>query len=207
MKIKLMTAGILAFLAATFIPAPAGAADIEVTPIIGYAAGGAFQDAASGAVFEIGENRNFAIALDIKQTDDSQIELYYNRQRTLLNTGGVLFVGDPLFALDVQYFHLGGTYGTGEGNIRPYAVGTFGATHMDPKGKPLSAETKISLSLGGGVKLMPTERIGARFEARWFGTLVDGAGALFCIDGSCQVAVSGDVISQVVVNAGLVLAF
>jgi opacity protein-like surface antigen len=207
MKTILLTTGIITLLAATLDPQPVRAADFELTPVIGYAAGGAFQDAASGAVFEIEESRNYGLMLDIYQTDDTRIELYYNRQRTRVQSGGRLFVGEPLFNLDVQYFHLGGTHGYGEGNVKPFVVGTFGATHMDPKGEGLAAETKLSLSLGGGVKLMPSDRIGVRLEGRWFGTFIDGAGSLFCVDGSCEVHVQGDMLSQFVVNAGLVLAF
>jgi hypothetical protein len=169
--------------------------------------GGAFQDAASGAFFEIGENRNFGFAFDIKQDDLSEVEVYYNRQRTQLRTGGGLFVGSPLFDLDIQYIHLGGTYGAGEGSVRPFAVGTFGVTRMTPKANNLVAETKASLSLGGGVKLMATDRAGVRLEGRWLGTFLDGSGSLFCANGSCALSASGNVISQYIVNAGLILAF
>jgi hypothetical protein len=198
---------VLALLMATTEPAWAGLADFELTPMIGYAVGGAFQDAASGAFFEIGENRNFGFAFDIKQDDESQIEVYYDRQRTQLRTGGGLFVGSPLFDLDIQYIHLGGTYGAGEGNVKPFMVGTFGATRMTPKAEHLVAETKPSLSLGGGVKLMATDRVGVRFEGRWFGTFLDGSGSLFCANGSCALSASGNVISQYIVNAGLILTF
>jgi opacity protein-like surface antigen len=198
---------VLALLTAINEPAWAELADFEFTPMIGYAVGGAFRDAASGAFFEIGENRNFGFAFDIKQDDLSQVEVYYNRQRTQLRTGGGLFVGSPLFDLDIQYFHLGGTYGAGEGNVKPFAVGTLGVTRMTPKAKNLVAETKPSLSLGGGVKLMATDSVGVRLEGRWFGTFLDGSGSIFCANGSCELSASGNVISQYIVNAGLIVAF
>lgn len=198
----------LALLMVTTEPAWAGLADFELTPMIGYAVGGTFRDAASGALFEIGENRNFGFAFDIKQDDESQVEVYYDRQRTQLRTGGGLFVGSPLFDLDIQYIHLGGTYGVGEGNVKPFIVGTFGVTRMTPKAEHLVAETKPSLSLGGGVKLMATDRAGVRLEGRWFGTFLDGSGSLFCANGTCELSASGgNVISQYIVNAGLIVAF
>ena len=198
---------VLALLTAIKGPAWADLADFELTPMIGYAVGGAFRDAASGALFEIGENRNFGFAFDIKQDDERQIEVYYDRQRTQLRTGGGLFVGSPLFDLEIQYIHLGGTYGVGEGNVRPFVVGTLGATRMTPKAENLVAETKPSLSLGGGVKLMATDRVGVRLEGRWFGTFLDGNGSLFCANGVCKLSASGNVISQYIVNAGLILTF
>jgi opacity protein-like surface antigen len=207
MKAVPMTIAALALLAAMAVPASVHAADLEITPFIGYTTGGEFQDAVTGASLEIDEHGSYGIALDINQTEDSQIELYYGRQQTRLQAVGGLFTSNPLFDLDIEYFHLGGTYGTDAGPVRPFVVGTIGATHMAPKGERLDSETKLSLSLGGGLKLWPTERIGLRLEARWFGTFFNGAGQVFCTDGSCLIKVEGDVISQVVVNAGLVVAF
>jgi hypothetical protein len=109
--------------------------------------------------------------------------------------------------VNVEYFHVGGTYGMSTGKVKPFVVGTLGATHMTPKGDGLHGETKFSLSFGGGVKLYLTERIGLRFDARWFGTLFNGSGAAFCSGGKCLVEVQGDVLSQFSANAGVVLAF
>jgi hypothetical protein len=78
---------------------------------------------------------------------------------------------------------------------------------MTPKAKNLVAETKPSLSLGGGVKLMATDSVGVRLEGRWFGTFLDGSGSIFCANGSCELSASGNVISQYIVNAGLIVAF
>ena len=207
MRTALYAVIVLALLTAINGPAWADLADFEFTPMIGYAVGGSFRDATSGALFKIGENRNFGFAFDIKQDEERQIEVYYNRQRTQLRTGGGLFAGSPLFDLDIQYIHLGGTYGDNEGRVRPFAVGTFGATRMTPKAENFAAETKASLSLGGGVKFMATDSVGMRLEGRWFGTFLDGSGSLFCANGSCVLSASGNVISQYFVNAGLFLAF
>jgi hypothetical protein len=46
-----------------------------------------------------------------------------------------------------------------------------------------------------------------RLEGRWFGTYLDGNGSLFCANGSCELSASGNVISQYIVNAGLILTF
>jgi opacity protein-like surface antigen len=145
--------------------------------------------------------------LDIRQPDDTQIELYYSRQATRLQTKSDIFDATPLFDLDIEYFHIGGTYGTAPGKVKPFIVGTFGVTHMTPKGEGLDTVTKFSLSLGGGVKLFVTEHIGLRLEGRWFGTFFDGNGAAFCANGKCAVQVEGDVFSQYVANAGLIMAF
>ena len=197
----------LALLALMVVPATVRGADFEITPFVGYTMGGELRDPASGAILDIDEQRDYAIALDINQTSDSQIELYYSRQQTRLKGGGGLFAGNPLFDLDIEYFHLGGTYGTGDGPVKPFVVGTIGATHFDPKEERLDSETKLSLSLGGGLKFRVTDRTGLRVEGRWFGTFFNGVREVFCADGSCRINVDGNVSSQVVVNAGLVIAF
>jgi hypothetical protein len=78
---------------------------------------------------------------------------------------------------------------------------------MVPQGPGLDALTKFSLSLGGGVKLFATDRIGLRLEGRWFGTLFNGNGSAFCSSGTCAINVQGDLFSQFIANAGLIIAF
>jgi len=185
----------------------AKAADFEITPFAGYTWGGEFNDSLTGTKLTIDENTNYGIALDFKQADDSQIELYFSQQATKLKAKSSTFVGNPLFDLDIDYIHIGGTYGDFTGKIKPFMVGTLGVTHMIPKGEGLDSLTKFSLSLGGGVKLFVTDNIGLRLEGRWFGTFFDGSGEAFCTNGACAIKVQGDVFSQFVANAGVVLAF
>ena len=52
-----------------------------------------------------------------------------------------------------------------------------------------------------------TEHVGFRLEGRWLGTLVSTFGGMFCSNGACLVTVQGDVFSQYVANAGVILAF
>jgi hypothetical protein len=57
------------------------------------------------------------------------------------------------------------------------------------------------------VKLFATDRIGLRLEGRWFGTFFNGSGSAFCSSGACAINLEGDVFSQFVANAGLIVAF
>jgi len=201
----------MALIAALF-PVTAIAAEIEVTPFAGYTMGGEFTDAVTGDSLSFDDTSSYGIMVDFKQAVDEEggepwIELYYSRQQTKLKADQGPFSGSPLFDVNIEYFHLGGTYGKATGKVKPFLVGTFGATHMTPKGEGLHSETKFSLSLGGGVKLYLTEHVGIRLDARWFGTLFNGSGSAFCSGGACLINVQGDVLSQYTANAGVVLAF
>jgi opacity protein-like surface antigen len=201
-------------LIATSFPLPAIAGDFEITPFAGYTWGGEFNDSVTGATLKVDETSNYGIMLDINLVDNnqegqSQIELYFSRQATQLRTDTGTFTGNPLFNLDIEYYHIGGTYciDSDSGKVIPFVVGTLGVTHMVPQGPGLDDLTKFSLSLGGGVKLFATDRIGLRLEGRWLGTLFNGSGSAFCTSGTCAINVQGDVFSQFVANAGLIIAF
>ncbi len=193
---------------ALFIPATVMAAGFEITPFAGYTWGGEFNDAVTNTKLEVKESNNYGLMLDINQDPQSQIELYFSNQSTQLHANQGLFTGNPLFNMDIQYYHIGGTYSPSDpGKIRGFLAGSLGATHMVPQGPNLDSVTKFSLSLGGGVKLYATDHIGFRLEGRWFGTLFDGSGAVFCANGACAVHVEGSMFSQFVANAGVIIAF
>jgi opacity protein-like surface antigen len=207
--------GVLCFamaLIAAFFPVSAIAGNFEITPFAGYTMGGEFNDAVTGKSLSFDDTSSYGIMVDFKQPADKEggeswIELYYSRQQTRLKADQGPFFGDPLFDVDIEYYHLGGTYGQATGTVKPFVVGTLGATHMTPKGDGLHSETKFSLSLGGGVKLYLTERVGLRLDGRWFGTFFNGSGSAFCSSGACAINVQGDLFSQFVANAGLIIAF
>jgi opacity protein-like surface antigen len=198
---------VAAVAAAALIPLTARAAEVEVTPFAGHTWGGSFTDAVTGDTLSVDDTTNYGLMVDIRQDERSQIELYVSRQATRLKADQGLFTGNPLFDLDIEYYHIGGTYTEAEGSTKPYVVGTIGATHMVPKGPGLEALTRFSLSLGAGVKVQATKRIGLRLEGRWFGTLFNGNGAVFCSNGACALNVQGDLFSQFVVNAGVSFVF
>ena len=193
---------------AAFSPIKAMAAGFELTPFAGYTWGGQFTDSVTNATLEVKETNNYGVMVDINQDPQSQIELYFSNQSSQLKANTSQFTGNQLFDLDIQYYHVGGTYSPSEsGKVRGFVVGTLGATHMVPQGAGYDSLTKFSLSLGGGVKFYATEHIGLRLEGRWFGTFFDGSGSAFCTNGACAINVQGDLFSQFVANAGLIIAF
>ncbi len=186
---------------------PADAAQFEITPFAGFTWGGTFTDSVTGTTLRADDTKSYGLMLDFQIDERTQYELYVSRQATRLRTDKGPFTGNPLFDLDIEYYHIGGTYTEAEGKVKPYVVGGLGATHMVPQGPGLNAETKFSFDLGGGVKLQATEHIAFRLEGRWFGTLFNGSGAVFCSNGVCAVNVQGDLFSQFVANAGVSFGF
>jgi opacity protein-like surface antigen len=208
MRTTLVTAGALVLMAVWF-PLPAAAQNFELTPFAGYTWGGEFSDAVTGDTLKVDENNDYGLMIDFRSDDRAQYELYLCRQSTSLKSSQVL-TGSPHFDLDIVYIHIGGTYTEAEGPVMPYVAGGLGVTHMVPKGPGLSTETKFSISIGGGVKFYATDHIGLRLEGRWFGTLFNGSGSVFCASGGgavCAINVQGDLFSQFVANAGVILAF
>ena len=190
-----------------FSPFPAIAGDVEITPFAGYTWGGQFTDSVTGTTLKVDERANYGVMVDFNQKEQTQVELYFSHQATRLSTDNGPFTGNPLFDLDINYYHIGGTYCFDSEKVRPFLVGTLGVTNMVPQGPGLDDLTKFSLSVGGGVKLFATDHIGLRLEGRWFGTLFNGSGSAFCTDGTCALHVQGDLFSQFVANAGLIIAF
>jgi len=187
-----------------------GSRNFEITPFAGYTWGGQFNDAVTGADLNIRDAANYGLMLDFKQEEQNWIELYVSHQPTKLRPDRGALSGTPGFNLDIDYYHIGGTHGWEGERVMPYIAGTLGVTHMTPQGPGLDPVTKFSLSLGGGVKVYATERIGFRLEGRWFGTLFNGSGSVFCASSggaACAINVQGDLFSQFVANAGLILAF
>ncbi len=207
MKImRILNTGMIVLIALVS-PGKLCASDFEITPILGYTLSGSFEDSVTGIKLEVDDSMSYGIILDINQKSDTQIELYYSLQPTQLMKDEGTFIGYPLFDLDIHYIHLGGTVGVGNGKVKPYIVGTFGATYLNPKQEGLDSETKLSLSLGGGAKLFATDRVGFRIEGRGFGTYFGGNDSVFCSGGNCLISLNGDVFWQFTANVGLTIAF
>ena len=67
----------------------------------------------------------------------------------------------------------------------------------------IDSESKLSLSVGAGVKWLPWTRLGARLQARYTPTYLHDASSDFCDPfGFCQ-----DWLHQFELSAGLVIRF
>ncbi len=136
---------------------------------------------------------------------DRDLELFYSQQQTRLGEASSNVPNSDLFDLDIHYLHLGGTVlSQARHGWQGFLSGGLGLSHFSPALGGAAAENRVSMSLGLGARWMPTERVGLRLESRLYGTLFNSNTAIFC-SGGCQLSVSGDLLSQYAIFAGVVV--
>ena len=175
----------------------------EVTPFTGYQWGGEAEDEFTGFGLKLAEASNYGLIVDVDIEPPTQLEFFWSHQATELNVKGGGSLGD----MDVDYFHIGGTQQWPRGKVIPFVAGGLGVTYFDPSLAGAGSATRFSMGLGGGVKVMATERIGLRLEARGLATLGDSEGFLFSGNDGTVVVFTRDVFWQIMVSAGVIVRF
>lgn len=150
----------------------------ELTPTFSYNFGGTLS-AESASVFDFdlqaADSEAYGITFGIPLSPWAQIELLASRQQTQLEYDRGNFTGNLGVAdFDVTYYHVGGLFQWGNGQIHPFVVASLGIANLNPDLPGARSENKFSGSIGGGVKVFFTDNIGLRFEGRGFWTLLDG---------------------------------
>lgn len=182
----------------------------EITPTAGFRFGGSFDDLDQGLSADLDDDASFGLILNLRESGNTQWELIYSQQNTAVDTRQLAFA-EPKLDVDFQALQVGGTY-MGEGILaRPFVAATVGGTHVSPGFDGLDSDTFWSFSIGGGLQVFPTKRVGLRLEARAWGTLISSSSDLFCASGAqggvCAIAVDGDVLWQFETMAGVVFRF
>ena len=193
---------------------PAAAQDnqfkFEITPFVAYRVGGTFEEKDGTGRVELNESNAQGLMFNIKANPNGQYEILYSRQSTDARTEGLL-VDDPTIDLDVETYHFGGTYLFDGDKTRPFLALTLGLTRFDPGITDSDAESFFSASIGGGVQLNATKRLGFRLEARAFTTFVEDDSNIFCVSsggaGGCLIQVDARTLTQWEARAGLVFRF
>jgi len=154
--------------------------DYELTPYAAYRIGGDFEDDETGEEYDLDDSEAFGIILNIYAKPQGQWEILYAKQSTELDTLGALDGIPPSIDLDVEYLQIGGTYLFDSDKVQPFIALTLGVTHFDPQFADLDSENYFSASFGGGIKLNPEGRIGARLEGRVYSTFLESSSEIFC---------------------------
>lgn len=180
-----------------------------LTLFAGQVFGGTFQTE-SGVDVRLEDDSSFGVIFDYDEGANTQWEFLYMEQRTAADTSDVS-QSEPSIGTDIQYLQGGGTYIGSGGRARPYLAGTAGITRIDPVGANRHSDMFWSLSIGGGVQIRTSERLGFRLEARVFGTFINSNSTFYCgsdlSGGQCVFELQGDVLWQSQVSAGLTFRF
>jgi len=200
-----------AVVASAFCSAPALAAEqdsynvYEITPILGHTFGGEFEDPADSSERDIDADTSWGVIFNLAADEWRHYELLFNNQSTRVE-------GVTPFDIDIQYLQIGGTVSSPDAeHVIPYFGITFGAARFSPDLNGLDDETKLAFSVAGGFKVPITERIGVRFDARAYVTLLDTDGDFFCVSsggtGTCRVRAKSDTLLQYSLALGVVVGF
>lgn len=180
----------------------------EITPFAGYHFGGKIR-VREGDI-GIKDNLGYGVMVDISLRPGTKIEILYSHQPSELrlkrySTG----IRETLFDASVDYWQIGGLQELYRyGIAQPFAVATLGLTHLNPKEVNAASELRFSFGFGGGAIVMPMEHIGFRFDGRMYLTYIAGGAGFWCgLPGGCWVTLGGEMMAQVQLNAGLVIAF
>jgi hypothetical protein len=210
---SVLGATLLSCLSIQSAAADAQDARFELTPYLGYRIGGEFEQQNGSQKYELDEGNSAGLIFNIVARDvNTQWQLLYGQQSTSLKTP-LTFDPSARLGLDVEYFQFGGTYlfdDDGD-DTRPFVALTAGVTHFGPTLAGVDSESFFSGSIGGGVQLLKTHRVGVRLEARVFATFVNTDGAIFCHSGpqagGCAITIHGTALYQFEASAGVVFRF
>ena len=207
MKRKCLLVVTLGFLA---LPATGWAQNRgDVSAIVGYQWGGSINT--REGTLKLDPDLNYGVEVDIVARPGAEVVLLYNRQDTevKLASRGVGLPDTTLFGAAVNYFQIGGMAAPyRQGAAKPFFAATFGLTWFDPKVVGVGSEWRFSGSLGGGVKVMPSRRVGLRAQLRWWFTFLSAGSDWWCgLPGGCFVSTTGTLVSQGEVSGGLVIRF
>ena len=184
--------------------------DYELTPYGAYRVGGDFDEFNGTLSIDLDDGESFGFIFNARHSPITQWEILYSRQETSADLAG-LALGAPSADLTVHYLQAGGTYLWDGGAVRPFLAATLGGTHVDVSTPGFDSDTFYSFSLGLGLQIRPTSRLGLRLEARGFGTLIDSDTDLFCMFGPtnniCAFRVNGSIMWQTEAIAGIVFRF
>ncbi|MEM1177117.1 MAG: outer membrane beta-barrel protein [Acidobacteriota bacterium] len=180
----------------------------EITPTIGYRFGGEFESDFFDffSDFELEDSSSYGVTIERAITSNLRIEFLWSHQETELieDRFFVFDSGTSLFDIDVDFYHVGLMYQWNPGKIRPFVVGSIGATRFDPIPSDLSTESRLSASVGGGAKFMLTDNFGIRAEGRLFNTFLEDDEDFYCLR-DCRS--DEDYVYQAEARLGLIFAF
>lgn len=177
----------------------------ELTPYAGYMFGGEFEDPTDESERDLEADAAFGVIFDIAADEWRHYEFLYSNQSSEVD-------GAAPFDMDVQYLQIGGIVSHPDARYAiPYFGITLGGAQFSPDAPGLDTETKLSFSVGGGMRIPITDHIGVRFDARAFITMLDtDDGEIFCVSAggaTCSIRAKSDTFMQYAASLGVTVGF
>jgi hypothetical protein len=195
---------IILFIVFNFLYSASYAQNYAFTPFIGGRTSDTLEEVASGIRIDLDETSSAGFLLSMKKKRGVDYDFLFSRQNTELRSAS--FPGSSI-KLRLDHFHLGGTTNYKVDDLHPFISGSIGATRIIPDNSNLSSETKMSLSIGGGIKIPFNQNYGLRLEIRWYGIVTDSNESVLCNDSGCVVRFNGSLFWQVEALAGFLIMF
>jgi len=157
-------------LAVIFLADPVGSfaqGKFELTPFAGYQFGGKLR--LYEGDLKISDNANYGIVGDIEIANDTKLEILWTHMQTTAEFKPFYnfeYLRVDPFDVNVGYIQIGSVRELNMDNIRPFGAFTLGTTYFMPKNTVYSDSWKFSVTLGGGVKVWLTDRVGIRLQGR-----------------------------------------
>ena len=189
------------------------AQDLDISGIAGLRFGGSLSGSQTtdGEVslsdFRFDGGVNYGLILDLRMSDQIDLELAYDRMSTEFirkdpQTGNE----STVFFLNVDYLQFGLLYkfSKPENTTRPFVGLTGGGTFLGPEDRSDGA-VRFSFAPLAGVKTFFSEQIGARIQARLVLTHFPESDELFCRDNQCLNQDGAALMSQFDFTVGLII--
>ena len=199
---------VIACLTATILlcnPTDVGAQTVEITPFAGYRFGGDFFELVTNQPVDLDGAPAAGVAVNVPLHDGLQVEVFFTHQEARILVPSSSLGPPTRWRIAVDHWQAGGLQEFGSSRARPFLTGLLGLTRYAAEG---DNEIRFTIGAGGGVKLFPVRRIGARFDGRVFATFVDVDGrAIACAPGICLVAFNAHIVWQAEFTGGVTINF
>jgi len=204
-KQKIQIISIFPIVVAFLAPMHLKAQYIEITPFVGYET--IAKTATSMGYLCISDGMNFGGAISVGVGPESQFEFSYNHMNGELS----LDKGDEIVkktALNVDYYMFGAVIAREVGEVfYPFFSGSLGWAHYGTPEEGYGNYNCMAVNVAGGLKVMFSEWIGLRLQARlllplhyggaYFSTGTDGTG--YGVSSTC-VMVQGDFTGGIIIR-------
>jgi hypothetical protein len=162
---------------------------IELSPLIGYETG-AYVNTNLGRIHAIG-GMNFGGSMNINLGRGRWAELSFTQLYSSMDyeTG---LITNKLSDLIIDYYSAGILQEMKPGaKVTPYGLFTLGLVNYNPSSNAYSNANKMHISIAGGIKINPSEKVGLRLQARLLLPVYYEGGYIFAGSGGAGYGVTG----------------